>query len=342
MRLSIIPTTLLAAFGCGPSSTPSLPEPPPASVPAVHDTFADAAFLSVESQQVTAYAWTPSRSSFAAVELHDADSRSESNCIALSDPEWSRISFTFPAAFFDNAVLEIVHGVDAPPDCPPWQWPAVQVRINDSVLAESLRPAAAAGGLNRFEISKYLQPGQNTIRLRPLGGKGEYLLQSLRVRIADSAAALIPTDPGSPFPPEDATVLRVFFEDGRQAGDMEVATDYLNKDAQCGRFRFFAKERSTLKATCNVPDPAGTATLLLHHLSSMVLGEPLNGQSPVSIDLNGIPVATSLDAGAHSATPDRIDVSAFVRRGKNTITISLAEGASAQYELLAMSLVLAR
>ncbi|MBI4181367.1 MAG: hypothetical protein HY520_00165 [Candidatus Aenigmarchaeota archaeon] len=293
------------------------------------------------AQEVTTYVWTPAQSSFDPVVVEGADSGPGGSSLLLPAPGKSSLSLSFPVrmAVPVTAVLEIVHGMAAGEASGLRAGSCVRIQINGWNLVEALWPASASGSLSRFQVSKHLVPGQNTIRLSPQDGDAPYLVERICVRIAVTAAAL-GQQGNATFPPEQPTVMRSFFERGMPSGELEVSTDYVFRDHEYGgRYALFAKNRSALTATGHVADPPAAAALVLYHLSSLLAGEPLGGRSPVSVEVNGVLVAKGMDPGCHGPAEDRMDISAFVCPGANTIRIAL-EDAPSQYSLLGLAMEL--
>jgi len=95
-----------------------------------------------------------------------------------------------------------------------------------------------------------------------------------------------------------------------------------------GSLRLLNPNQSFLEGTFHLDNKPGRVVLTLKHLSSSNQGSQLDGQSPVTIIVNGYPVVRDLDPGSHGYVKDSLEISKYVQEGDNTIRIQFGNGST--------------
>ena len=128
------------------------------------------------------------------------------------------------------------------------------------------------------------------------------------------------------------TAFADFFADfskGDIRSDFPIRTEGAdNNPYYKGSFRLLNPNQSFIEGTFSLDNRPGRAILTLKHLSSANQGSKLDGESPVTIMVNGNAVATNLDPGSHGYVKDSLEITKYVRQGDNTIRIQFENGST--------------
>lgn len=93
-----------------------------------------------------------------------------------------------------------------------------------------------------------------------------------------------------------------------------------------GSYRLLRPNESFIEGIFRLASKPGRVLLTLKHLSSLSSGRKLDGESPISIIVNGNPVVTRLDPGSHGYVKDTLEITKYVSEGENTIRIQYGDG----------------
>lgn len=126
------------------------------------------------------------------------------------------------------------------------------------------------------------------------------------------------------------TALADFFADfskGKIISDFSIITEGCDNNPHYkGSYRLMQPNKSYIEGTITLEKVPKQAVLTLKHLSSLASGSRLNGQSPISIIINGNTVVKDFDPGSHGYVKDEFSIAKYLREGKNTIRIQYGAG----------------
>ena len=95
-----------------------------------------------------------------------------------------------------------------------------------------------------------------------------------------------------------------------------------------GSHRLLSPNESFIEGRFVLPNRPNRVVLTLKHLSALSKGSDLDGQSPVTILINGNPVVRNLDPGSHGYVKDTFEITKYVQEGNNTIRIEYGNGST--------------
>ena len=119
------------------------------------------------------------------------------------------------------------------------------------------------------------------------------------------------------------------FSKGDVRSDFPIRTEGAdNNPYYKGSFRLLNPNESFIEGTFSLDKKPGRAILTLKHLSSSNQGSKLDGESPVTIIVNGNPVVKNLDPGSHGYVKDSLEITKYVHEGDNAIRIQFENGST--------------
>lgn len=117
------------------------------------------------------------------------------------------------------------------------------------------------------------------------------------------------------------------FSRGEVRSDFAIRTEGADNNPQYkGSFRLLHPKESSIEGKFTLASKTGKVILTLKHLSSASQGSKLEGESPITIAVNGNAVVRNLDPGSHGYVKDVLEISKYVREGENTLRIEYGNG----------------